>query len=506
MTTWLKYCAFVFLTFYVGLDFLKAADSEKVIKRRSVLRGPTQGVKHRVRIKDIAAVAEMHPNMLVGYGLVVGLNRTGDNLGNVHQTKASLSSMLERLGVKIPEGATPGGRNVAAVMITATLPAFSRRGSRIDVTVSTIGDAVDLKGGTLMVTPLMGADGEIYAVAQGPVSPSGRQARGRAASEVKGVPTSGEIINGAVIEKEVGFELTNLKNITLALRNPDFTTAYRMKDAINKYFTSGDIAQAKDPSTIFVKVPANYKNNIVNFMRKVEQLRVEPDQKARIVIDEKTGVIVIPENVMILPVAVKKNSVTVRILEMPEVSQPNAFTNVLSGMSNKFNVNDIKLISNNETPFSEKIMALNSRQATDLRDLLAKQAEEVTNLDKILSTLSDQTIIDQRKKDFYAAQDKELKTLQLKHQGEQSQLQLEHYKQEGRDTNKLTPVQQATVVDRTKLSVSEEKEKFAIVDGGTNLEDLVNALNALGVSTQDMIHILQSIKKSGALQAEIVVA
>ncbi len=276
------------------------------------------------RIKDIADFEGVRDNMLVGYGLVVGLKGTGDTLRSSVFTKESLIGMLSRLGVNTRDTRLET-KNVAAVMVTAVLPPFARQGSRIDVTVSALGDSSSLLGGTLLVTPLLGADGEVYSVAQGQVAVGGFEAKGAASSVSKGVSTSGRIANGAIVERELPFELAKLPVIRLALRNPDFTTAQRMAQSINGMLGSA-AAQPIDPGTVSLAIPANYKDNVVALMTLVEQLRVTPDQVARVVIDERSGIIVMGENVRISTVAIAQGNLTIRITETPQVSQPQPFS------------------------------------------------------------------------------------------------------------------------------------------------------------------------------------
>ena len=274
------------------------------------------------RIKDIADFEGVRDNMLVGYGLVVGLNGSGDTLTNAPFTERSLIGMLERLGInENGDFSTIKTKNIAAVMVTATLPPFAAQGSRIDVTLGTMGDAKSLQGGVLLVTPLQGADGEVYAVAQGAVS-SGFSASGQSGSTVtKGVPTSGRISNGALVEREVSFHLADLKNMRLSLRNPDFTTAQRMAEAINKHMQS-KMASATDSATVTLQVPPDRHSDIVGLMTEIEQLNVQPDAIAKVVIDEQSGVIVMGENVRINTVAIAQGNLTIRISETPQVSQP----------------------------------------------------------------------------------------------------------------------------------------------------------------------------------------
>lgn len=345
-----------------------------------------------VRIKDIVDFEGVRENQLVGYGLVVGLNKSGDTLSSNPYTQESLISMLERLGVNIRDKTTLNGQNVAAVMVTADLPPFSRQGSRIDVAISSIGNAKDLRGGVLLVTPLMGADGEVYAVAQGPIATGGFTATGASASTVtKGVPTSGRIANGAIIEREIKYALSHQKSLNIALRNPDFTTALRIADTINAH--SGEhTAIPVDPTTITLKIPQQYGDQVLPYLAMVEQLRVNPDQIARVVIDEQNGVIVMGENVRISPVAISQGNLTIKIQEAPQVSQP--------------------------SPFST--------------------------------------------------------------------------------------VGQTVTVPRTDISIDDSPGKrMAVISRSVSLQELVNALNALGVGPQDMITILTAIKAAGALQAEI---
>jgi flagellar P-ring protein FlgI len=345
-----------------------------------------------VRIKDIADVEGVRENMLVGYGLVVGLKGTGDKLNSAVFTRQSLIGMLERLGVNTRDG-TLDTKNVAAVLVTATLPPFARQGTRIDVSVSALGDSSSLLGGTLLVTPLLGADGEVYAVGQGAVAIAGFSAQGRSQSVTKGVPTNGRIANGAIVEREIGFEFASLQTVTLALRNPDFTTARRVAEVINAQ-VGERLARAIDPATIVIQPGTRYRGDPVALVTDIEQLRVMPDQIARVVIDEQSGIIVMGENVRISTVAIAQGNLTIRITETPQVSQP--------------------------TPFSQ-----------------------------------------------------------------------------GGTT---------TTVDRTQIEVDEGAEKrLAIMRNGVTLQELVNGLNALGIGPRDMISILQAIKTSGALQAEIEV-
>ncbi len=278
------------------------------------------------RIKDLANVEGVRQNQLIGYGLVVGLNGTGDTLTNIPFTKQSLQAMLERLGVNI-RGAQIRTGNVAAVMVTANLPAFGTQGTRIDVTVSALGDSKSLQGGVLLVTPLLGADGNVYAVAQGSVAIGGFQAEGEAAKIVRGVPTVGRIANGGLIEREIEFALNRLSQLRMALRNPDFTTAKRIAAAVNDFIGSAT-AEPLDPSTVQLTIPQQYRGNVVALLTEIEQLQVEPDLSAKIVIDERSGIIVMGRDVRVSMVAVAQGNLTVTITETAQVSQPSAFARV----------------------------------------------------------------------------------------------------------------------------------------------------------------------------------
>lgn len=285
-----------------------------------LLAGPAQASS---RIKDLASVEGIRENHLVGYGLVVGLDGTGDSLRNAPFTRQSLQAMLERLGVNTRD-ANLNTDNVAAVMVTGNLPAFGAQGSRMDISVATLGDATSLLGGTLLVTPLMGADGEVYAVAQGPVAVAGFSAEGDGASVKRGVATSGRIPNGAIIEREIAFALDDLSTVRLSLHNPDLTTAQRMANVINT-FIGGDTATATDPSTVALSIPRNGKNAVVSMLTEIEQLRVSPDSPAKVVIDEASGVIVMGKDVRVSTVAIAQGNLTIRVTETPQVSQPNPF-------------------------------------------------------------------------------------------------------------------------------------------------------------------------------------
>jgi len=274
----------------------------------------------QVRIKDIADLEGVRDNQLVGYGLVVGLNGTGDRLDSAVFTRESLVAMLERLGVNTRDQITHlETKNVAAVMVTANLPPFARAGSRIDIAVSALGDATDLLGGTLLVTPLMAADGSVYAVAQGALTTAAVAAKGAAASVTRGVPTAGRIANGAIVERETPYALDAHARLNLALRNPDFTTAERIADVINRDF-GGRPAQVLDPRTVALDLAGD--GDVVAALARIEDLRVVPDSPAVVVVEEASGTIVMGDNVRISTVAVAQGNLTVHVTEAPEVSQP----------------------------------------------------------------------------------------------------------------------------------------------------------------------------------------
>ncbi len=285
----------------------------------------------RSRIKDIADFQAIRQNQLVGYGLVIGLNATGDTLNNSPFTQQSIIAMLERLGVNTRDIAgSLRTRNVAAVMVTATLPAFARQGSRIDISVGTFGDATSLQGGTLLVTPLTGADGEVHVVAQGAIAIGGFTAQGQGAGVTRNIPTSGKIASGGIVERESNFQLASLETVKIALRNPDLTTSRRIAQAINVFLRTPS-ARALDPGTVLLLVPDTRRGDVTNLLTDIEQLAVEPDQVARVVIDEKTGTIVMGDAVRISTVAIAHGNLTIRITETPQVSQPNPFAPSTAG-------------------------------------------------------------------------------------------------------------------------------------------------------------------------------
>jgi flagellar P-ring protein precursor FlgI len=284
------------------------------------------GATAATRIKDIVSVQGVRANQLVGYGLVLGLNGTGDSLRNSTFTEQSIQSMLDRMGINV-RNARPRTRNVAAVIVTAELPAFIGKGSRIDVTVSSLGDATSLAGGSLVLTPLYGADNQIYAVAQGPLAVSGFASTGKAETLTQGVPTSGRIPNGAMIEREGPGQFADERVLVLELRNPDFKTAVRVADAINAYSRHRfgfRVAREDDLRKVTLVKPASI--GAARFIAEVGELLVQPDAPARVVVDERTGTIVIGSDVQISTVAVAHGNLTVRVTESQRVSQPLPFS------------------------------------------------------------------------------------------------------------------------------------------------------------------------------------
>lgn len=343
-----------------------------------------------VRIKDLVEFDGVRGNDLVGYGLVVGLPATGDGLRNSPFTEEALSNLLERLGINVT-GEQFRPKNVAAVLVTAELPPFARAGREIDVTVSAIGDASSLRGGTLIMTPLNAADGQIYAVAQGPVVAGGVSVTGEAGSVTTGVPTGGVIPDGGRVEREIAFELATLDQMRLALRDPDFTTASRIAAVINRAF-GARIAAMQDSGTVVISPTHLASAGTAETIARIENLRVEKDQKARVVIDQRSGTVVLGDDVRVSRIAISQGDLTLRIRETPIVSQP--------------------------SPFGA---------------------------------------------------------------GE------------------------TVVLPRTDAAIEEELgEGLAIVNESVSLANLVEGLNALGVSTRQMIDILSAIKAAGALHAEFI--
>lgn len=280
---------------------------------------------HAVRIKDIAAIKGVRQNQLVGYGLVVGLKGTGDSDDSLF-TIQSLASLLEKMGVTVQSEDIEDVENVAAVMVTAELPPFANQGSRFDILVSSIGDAENLEGGTLLFTPLRAADGQIYAVAQGPVSTGGFSVSGNSGDQVqKNFPTVGRVVGGALVEKEVFSDFNQKDSLTLALHKPDFTTASRVAQAINRAFFS-QLAHTENAGAIRIRVPENYQGNTVQFVTMIESLGVTPDVVSKVVVNERTGTVIMGENVRIATIAIAHGNLSIQIDESQKTSQPLPFS------------------------------------------------------------------------------------------------------------------------------------------------------------------------------------
>ena len=277
----------------------------------------------QVRLKDLVEFDGVRGNDLLGYGLVVGLNGTGDGMRNAPFTEEIMVSILERLGINVT-GEEFRPRNVAAVIVTATLPPFARAGARIDVSISAIGDASSLHGGTLVMTPLNGADGQIYAVAQGNVIAGGVSVGGKAAQETRGVPTSGSIPFGARVEREVDFELSSLATLRLSLRTPDFSTAEQVETAVNAALRRR-AARMLDAGTVEIDIAASGVSSVAHVIARIENVQIAPEMRARVVMDQRSGTIVIGQDVRISRVAVAQGALTLRVEEAPLVVQPNPF-------------------------------------------------------------------------------------------------------------------------------------------------------------------------------------
>ncbi|MEJ5226387.1 MAG: flagellar basal body P-ring protein FlgI [Thermodesulfovibrio sp.] len=326
------------------------------------------------RIKDIANWYGIRENQLIGYGLVVGLNGTGDKDGTyLYQP---IANMLSRMGVTVNVKDLKGKvKNVAAVMVTAKLPTNVKTGTKIDVQVSSIGDAKSLQGGTLLLTPLTGPDGEVYAVAQGPISIGGFIAAGRAAQAVKNHQNVGYIPEGAIVEKTVPVNLMAKNELQLLLQFPDITTARNIAERINDRY-KGEIAKAIDPSTVAILVPSAYRGNVLDFMAEVERIDVAIDVPARVVVNERTGTVVIGANVRIAPTALAHGGLTITIKETPEVVQPpplaprGAQTEVVPRTELKAEEKQASLVEVQGSTVGELVKALNTLGVTP-KDLIS---------------------------------------------------------------------------------------------------------------------------------------
>ena len=465
-----------------------------ITKRFLSYQGKSSSHFEKIRIKDLATFEGIRDNQLVGYGLVVGLNGSGDTLNNSPYTKESLVSMLERMGVSIRDGKVPSGKNVAAVMVTANLPPFARHGTKIDVSVSALGDATDLRGGVLLVTPLYGADGEVYSVAQGTVSVSGLVAAGENAKITKGVPTAGMIVNGGIIEKEIGFDFEKMEKLNLSLRNPDFTTAERMSHKINTYFNQR-IAHPTDPSTIKLKIPTHFKRDMVGFLTEIEQLRIRPDQTAKVVIDDTNGIIVIGKEVRISPIAITHGSITITVAEEPILEEkkeeaPTININYKNNTNSKNNT-----IDTYSAGLQENLKKIQDARLESLQDRFKQRREDLNNnkdidMDTRINMIQE---IDTEEGEAIA----KLQQENLQHALILKQQAIDKNKQVNDDKKNQKPVTD------TEVSIGEEEGRFTILYGGIDLEDVVNGLNSLGVTPKEMGSILRAIKSSGALQADI---
>jgi len=302
-----------------GFQFMRFGVWSCVVLLALVLAAPASA---RSRIKDIVSFDAIRENQLVGMGLVVGLNGTGDSLRNAPFTQQALQSMLERLGINTRAATNIDTKNIAFVTVTAKLPPFATAGSTVDVSVSSMGDAKSLLGGTLLETPLMAPTGEVYVVAQGTVQTGAISASGASGSSVtRGVPTAGTISNGGIVEQELGFKLDSLGQMRLTLRNPDFTTAQRVAQAVNRVYPG--TATADNPTVVTLQTP---KGDVFNFVTAIEQREVAPDEPAKVVIDEAAGVVVMGEDVRVSTVAIAQGNLTISVQETPQVSQPAPFS------------------------------------------------------------------------------------------------------------------------------------------------------------------------------------
>lgn len=338
-----------------------------------LLAGLLASTAHAERIKDLASVQGVRSNDLIGYGLVVGLNGTGDSSNSSPYTISSINAMLERFGINVrSQIATMKPKNIAAVMVTATLPAFARPGQKLDITVSSIGDAKSLRGGTLLLTPLLAGNNQIYAVAQGPLSVGGFTASGNASTKTVNHPTVARIPNGANIERAAPNSLqSSQEKITLTLNDPDFSTVKRMRDAINSAF-GANMARTIDAGTIEVWNP---EGDAIDLLARVEQIELVTDHQAVVVMDERTGTIVMGQEVRIDTVAVAHGSISVTVTESPQVSQPNAFA---GGETKTVDRTDIKIeeesaqlvVLPRQVSLSTLVTALNAVGATP-SDLIA---------------------------------------------------------------------------------------------------------------------------------------
>lgn len=455
-------------------------------EKSAVFAAPSSFLKRKqaqgrtARIKDIAHVEGVRENFLVGYGLVVGLGGTGDTIQSIPFTRESITAMLERLGVNVRmDNKNLHTRNVAAVMVTAKLPAFMRPGSHLDVQVSAIGDAKSLRGGFLLVTSLLGADGKVYSVAQGPVSVGGYYAEGRSGSSVqKNVPTRGGISGGAIIERAVCDSQLS-KDLRLILHRPDFTTACRMASAINRRFGEA-LAKAQDFATVHVRIPDRFRGKESNFVAQMEQLHIVPDHVAKIVVDESNGIVLMTENVRLAPFAVSIGSLSIRVDETKTKleSRPSA----AQSLKKKKNASDPIVTSKENTSSAsivktqEEWQKASETETAEAKAVREKAQETVDRLQKKLdqtqTRLSQKSIV--RPNNADDAEDAE----------------------------------DNTTVDfsehRSIVSTTENGQGIAYMASGPTLNDLVKGFRALGLSNTEMATLMQTLSASGALIAGTV--
>jgi flagellar P-ring protein precursor FlgI len=361
---------------------------------------------YAARLKDIASIGGVRDNQLIGYGLVVGLDGTGDSIKNGF-TDQTLANMLSNQGLSMKDK-TLKSENVAAVMVTAKLPPFAKIGSRIDIMISSIGDANSLLGGTLLMTPLRGADNRIYAVAQGPITVGGFSAGGTGSGVSKNHPTVGRITNGAFVERELWYDFDKRRKLTVNLRHPDFTTCERVAKSIRARVHDVE-AKLIDSSSIEIQIKDSFNGSIVSLVSVIENLDAAVDSAAVVVLNEKTGTVVMGNNVRISTVAVAHGNLSIQITEKQNVSQPLPFAPA------------------GGTPVAVE------------------------------------------------------------------------------DGVTMAPGGQTVVTTDTSVNVSEEKKKLVLVPEGVTIQEVVSALNAIGVSSRDLIVILQTIKAAGALQADLII-
>lgn len=566
----------------------KKFDAPKRISKVTLLNKDIHSIttptKVITRIKDIVSIEGIRDNQLIGYGIVVGLNGTGDKTQNSPFTKESLISMLERLGVNVRDLKDKiAVTNVAAVMVTANLPSFARRGNRIDISVSTLGTATSLMGGTLLPTTLKGADGEVYAIAQGEVTSSGFVVQGANVKTTKGVPTNGKIIRGAIVENELNYNLNDLEKINLSLHNPDFTTAKRIAEIINKYtgkkYHEKHLAFAKDQSTVSVRVPTK---DIVSFITEIEQLHITPDNVAKVIFDDKEGVIVITENVKISPVVVTYGAMTVTVTEHHDYNNysddelknrlatqelliqnghagfhgPQANGVLQNDYYNSPYNNPYYVLNNNpynfNPMFNQGLKAPNNAiNETTLQPSLKKSEDEndfeqeyeeaiVPNSNNTQKQNMLNNFINHPSNENFNVLENQYKTknsVQNYYNGEMINMHninetakyrfkekklarnsaigisengnvnstIDMYNKSASGINEFENDDDDETDDYSNGDAEHSKDhaKYHMFNGAT-LQDLMNTLNAIGSSPNDMIAVLQVLKKSGAIQATLV--